>query len=98
MAYDQATIIAVWKKGTVVGNNDPAVWRQDSCGAWMQSKKYGDRDSQYGWEIDHIVSIDRGGSDALGNLRPLQWENNVATGTKDLVCKVKAKGQDNAPY
>mgnify|MGYP001617308740 CR=1 FL=1 len=97
MAHDQATILAVWKKGTATTNNDPAVWRLDACGAWMQFSKYGDRDSQYGWEIDHIISIDRGGLDALSNLRPLQWENNVATGTKNLVCTVKAKGKDNGP-
>jgi len=95
---DPATILAVWKKGKIAGGkNKPEEWRKDECGAWMYFKKYGDRDSQYGWEIDHIISIDNGGSDAIGNLRPLQWENNVATGTHDLVCKVTAKGVNNGP-
>lgn len=44
----------VWEKGRVVLNNDSAVWRQDECGAWIGRKYYGNRDSQYGWEIDHI--------------------------------------------
>lgn len=87
----------VWKKGRVVGTNDQNVWRQDECGAWMSFSKYGDRTSQYGWEVDHITSQDHGGSDALSNLRPLHWENNASKSAGRLVCKVTARGKDNGP-
>ena|SRR2546425_1209888 len=95
MAIDQKTVLAVWQKGRVVGNNDAAKWRQDECGAWIGFDFYGNRNSQYGWEIDHIVPVDKGGSDALSNLRPLQWENNAAKGTGRLQCAVTSNGATN---
>lgn len=97
MAFDEATKLAVWNKGKVVGSNDPKIYRKDECDAWMQFSKYGDRNSTYGWEIDHITSQDHGGSDALSNLRPLQWENNASKGAGRLKCAVTAKGDKNGP-
>lgn len=97
MAFDDKTKFAVWQKGRIVGTNDPAVWRQDECGAWMNYASHGNRDSQYGWEIDHITSVDHGGSAALSNLRPLQWQNNASKSSGRLVCAVKANGKDNGP-
>jgi 5-methylcytosine-specific restriction endonuclease McrA len=42
---------------------------------------------QYGWEIDHIQPVTKGGSDDLVNLQPLHWENNRAKGdSAQLVC------------
>jgi len=72
MPYSEDTVQKVWEKGTVVSNNDPKVWRQDQCKAWMRRALYGNRDYQYGWEIDHIKPESEGGGDELSNLRPLQ--------------------------
>ena len=93
MSYSEEDIQAVWEKGRIVSSNDPNVWRKDECDAWIKRTKYGNRDSQYGWEIDHI---DPKGSDEIENLRPLQWENNVATSDSgNLTCAVTASGKEN---
>jgi hypothetical protein len=82
----------VWEKGRIVENNAPREWRKDECGAWVGRKFYANRNSQYGWEIDHISP---GGPDTLSNLRPLQWENNVDKSDGRLKCNVTASSKDN---
>lgn len=82
----------VWEKGQIIGKNDPAKWRKDACDAWIKRNHYGNRNSQYGWEIDHI---DSDGSDDIDNLQPLQWENNVDKSDGNLKCNVTANGTKN---
>jgi 5-methylcytosine-specific restriction endonuclease McrA len=84
--YDHQTLSAIWAKASVVPNNDPNVFRKDTCGAWIAWRDYGNRDSKYGWEVDHIVPVARNGSDSLSNLRPLHWQNNARKSDGSLVC------------
>jgi len=92
MIYTDELVLDVWKKGKITPDNDPDIWRKDECGAWMQRSMHGDRNSQYGWEIDRISSNE---SDELENLRPLQWKNSVGKGDGRLRCRVVAEGIDN---
>jgi hypothetical protein len=86
MSFPQEVIQAVWEKGKIVPGYNPNEWRKDECNAWIGRNQYGNRESKYGWEIDHIRPISAGGSDYLINLRPLQWENNCAKQDHRLVC------------
>jgi hypothetical protein len=94
MAWSHEEKSRVWFKGRQVEGNDGTEWRKDACGAWMGWRFYGDRNSQYGWEIDHI---NPDGGDALSNLQPLQWENNAAKSDGKLACVTTASGTENAP-
>jgi len=94
-SYSEEQIQKVWEKATVVSGNDSNVFRKDQCGAWIARKQYGNRNSSYGWEIDHITLESKGGSDELSNLRPLQWENNMSKLAGNLVCVVTSKGTEN---
>lgn len=72
--------LAVWRKGRVIAGYDPSVWRQDICGHAMKYQDHDNTNSKFGWEIDHIKPVAKGGTDDLTNLQPLYWKNNRRKG------------------
>lgn len=94
---DLKTIDYVWNQGLVEEGYDSDLFRKDAAGAWMSRSEYGNRDSKFGWEIDHIYPIALGGDDEEGNLRPMQWENNLSKGDNypDYVAVAVAEGSQN---
>ena len=78
LTYTNQEIILVWRKACIVLWYNTSVIRKDCCNAWIKLSDFGNRDSQYGWEIDHIVPISKRGANTLANVQPLHWKNNVA--------------------
>lgn len=85
----------VWEKGEVVEFVDKNVWRKDQCGAWINRFDYGNRQSNFGWECDHITPKSKNGSDSLFNLRPLHWLNNASRQNGRLRPAVTSDGLKN---
>lgn len=72
---------AVWEKGRIIPGLDPNVWREDAYGFRLKYEDHGNRNSSYGWEIDHYpVPRALGGFDTLDNLRPLHCRSNATLG------------------
>ncbi len=63
----------VWEKGKPIPGFEENVWRWDICGHIMKYFEHGNTNSEYGWEIDHILS---GENNDISNLQPLFWKNN----------------------
>ncbi len=76
--FDAAIIEAVWNKAPVSSEHPPL--RVDAYGALIWKEGYGNTNSRFGWEIAYRRPLEKGGSDQLENLQPLQWENNRHNG------------------
>lgn len=91
---------AIWEKAILVEGYDPDLIRKDCCGAWILKDEYANRDSRFGWEVDHIFPESLGGGNDSDNLRPMQWENNVSKGNDypNYIAAVKAEGGENVDF
>jgi len=48
----------------------------DDAGVEIALSAYGNEDSSFGWDLDHIKPKSQGGSDEDSNLRPLNIPSN----------------------
>lgn len=93
------TIDLVWNRAPKIEQKDCNVWRHDSCGALIKKEDYGNRSSDFGWEIDHVVPkaylVEKGASDEeidiIENLRAIHWANNDSKGINYPEYKVVRK-------
>ena len=91
--YEREIINAVWRFAVKIPGNDPELWRKDEFGAWIHRLDYGNRRSQFGWEISetgsgHSIS-------PLLALRPLQWQNATDVVQAIRESRVTADGLQN---
>jgi hypothetical protein len=70
----------VWLKGHAIPGMNRAEWCRDDFGHTLNRWDHGNQDSPHGWQVDHIVPAAIGGSDDLGNLRPLHCGKNASLG------------------
>lgn len=77
-AWTHETKSAVWYKASAIPDYDSNVWRRDKCGKVIKWSEHGNRNSENGWEIDHINPVSNGGGDHIDNLQPLHWSNNAS--------------------
>lgn len=75
---------AVWNKWALAEWYNKDIVRKDIFWSLIEFNKYWNRNSIYGWEIDHIIPTDKWWTDNLINLQPLQWENNIKKSNKLL--------------
>lgn len=73
---DDKLIMSVWNKWRIIPWQDAMLLRMDRFWSMIKLEEYGNTNSIYWREIDHIIPIDRWWTDLLLNLEPLQWENN----------------------
>lgn len=77
MTYNETTRIAVWVKATPHAQLPATEWRIDSSGNLIRWRDYGNRNSQWGWEIDHVFPNSMLGLSAFSNLQALHWKANA---------------------
>lgn len=78
-------IQSVWDKAPFVDANHPEFGKNDPCKACIRRDDYGNKDSAYGWEVDHIfpesklkdAGVPQSLIDHIDNLRPMHWRNNI---------------------
>jgi hypothetical protein len=73
--FSEMQIQEIWDKGIRVEDVDSKQICKDVGGAWIKRNLYGKEDI-FGWEIDHVYPLSKGGDAQLVNLRPMHWENN----------------------
>jgi 5-methylcytosine-specific restriction endonuclease McrA len=81
-----------WNNAKKIRGKDPDQYRQDPYGNPMYKPSYG-KDSEIGWEIDHIKPMSRGGSDSTRNLQALNTKVNRNKG--DSVVKKSRHSKSN---
>ena len=91
--FEREVVGRVWKFAQAVEGNDAEVWRKDEFGAWIHRLDYGNRNSQFGWEIFDFTRWRKG--QGVAALRPCQWQNYLDYQAASRRLRVTADGLSN---
>lgn len=88
MAWTEEEKRKIWNTAKIIPERKKDRIRKDACGAIIKWNQYGNRDSPYGWEIDHILpkanmeelGIPEDLWNELDNLRAMHHANNNSKG------------------
>jgi 5-methylcytosine-specific restriction endonuclease McrA len=69
----------VFERAKEIRGKDPELYRQDPYGNVMYRHSYG-KDTNMGWNLDHIKPASRGGSNDIVNLQALNSHTNKSKG------------------
>jgi hypothetical protein len=69
--------LAAWLGAVEIPGFDSSRFRKDRFGFWIAWAEYG-RCTMYGWEIDHVLPVSRGGIDHESNCAATHWSANRA--------------------
>jgi 5-methylcytosine-specific restriction endonuclease McrA len=69
----------VWSKAKPIRGKDPDKVRKDAANHLINKASYG-KTTAMGWQIDHIKAKNKGGSNDIVNLQPLQSSYNMSKG------------------
>ena len=75
----QEEIDKVWDKAKPIRGENPNRYRQDPYGNKIRKDSFG-KNSEMGWEIDHIKPSAKGGTDNIRNLQALKTSVNREKG------------------
>jgi hypothetical protein len=71
----------VWEMGKIIDGKNPDLYRKDVYGRMIYRPYFG-KDHSLGWTIDCIKPQQRGGSDDIRNLQPLNAKKEQLVGEK----------------
>ena len=83
MSYSEEQKYRIWYQSTrSINGYDHSLYALDNSGNEIHYQEYGNTDSDFGWEIDHIIPQVAGGQNVLSNLQAIHWRVNRAKGDK----------------
>jgi hypothetical protein len=88
MNFKRDQIEIAWEHGRTLAEADPAVWRQDACGAWIRRDQFGHEASEFGWKIENVAH--GGPATNAPVLRPFHCRNGFDAANRKEHCAVRA--------